>query len=82
MQDVVHDRHDAAITTAIIEMSHHLSLKVVAEGVETQEQFAFLEENGCDLIQGYLFSRPLPPDEFSILFQKQPYMHFAPYVNS
>ena len=78
VQDLVHDRHDAAITTAIIEMSHHLSLKVVAEGVETKEQFAFLEQNGCDLVQGFLFSRPLPPDEFAVLFQGQPYVHFEP----
>lgn len=81
VQDLVHDRHDAAITTAIIEMSHHLSLKVVAEGVETKEQFLFLEQNSCDLVQGYLFSRPLPADEFANLLQDQPYVHLEPYVN-
>nr|WP_319527058.1 EAL domain-containing protein [Pseudomonas laurentiana] len=50
---------DAAITRAIIVMAHSLALKVVAEGVETQEQLAFLREQGCDEVQGYLISRPV-----------------------
>jgi diguanylate cyclase (GGDEF)-like protein/PAS domain S-box-containing protein len=59
---------DAAITTAIIEMAHSLDIKVVAEGVETVEQFDFLRERGCDEIQGYFFARPLPANEISKLF--------------
>ncbi len=51
--------NDMAITAAIIAMAHKLQLKVVAEGVETEEQLDFLRANDCDLIQGYLFSRPL-----------------------
>ncbi|POA34995.1 MULTISPECIES: bifunctional diguanylate cyclase/phosphodiesterase [unclassified Pseudomonas] len=50
---------DAAITRAIIAMAHGLSLKVVAEGVETAEQLAFLEAESCDEVQGYLISRPV-----------------------
>ena len=53
---------DAAIVKAVIHMAHALSLDTVAEGVETPEQLAQLKELGCDLAQGYLFSRPQPPD--------------------
>ncbi|MFJ4344947.1 putative bifunctional diguanylate cyclase/phosphodiesterase [Pseudomonas sp. NPDC089401] len=55
---------DAAITTAIITMAGSLGLKVVAEGVETPEQLALLREQGCDEVQGYLISRPVPEPEF------------------
>jgi diguanylate cyclase (GGDEF)-like protein len=53
---------DAAIVKAVIHMAHALSLDTVAEGVETPEQLAQLKELGCDFAQGYLFSRPQPPD--------------------
>jgi diguanylate cyclase (GGDEF)-like protein/PAS domain S-box-containing protein len=56
---------DASITKAIITMAHSLGLKVVAEGVETEEQLAFLAENGCDEVQGYLLSRPLAADDLA-----------------
>lgn len=52
-----------AITSAIIAMAHKLKLRVVAEGVENIEQLVFLQEQQCDLLQGYLFSKPLPLDE-------------------
>jgi sensor c-di-GMP phosphodiesterase-like protein len=55
---------DAAITRAIVAMAHNLRLRVVAEGVETAEQLAFLDEVGCDEVQGYYFSKPVPTDEF------------------
>ncbi|MFC4158543.1 GGDEF/EAL domain-containing response regulator [Chitinimonas lacunae] len=54
---------DQAIAYAIIELAHHLQLEVIAEGVETQEQFDLLAQMGCETIQGFLFSRPLPADE-------------------
>jgi len=57
--DVTTDPDDAAITSTIITMAHSLQLKVVAEGVETAEQLAFLRAQNCDEIQGYWFSRPL-----------------------
>jgi EAL domain-containing protein (putative c-di-GMP-specific phosphodiesterase class I) len=47
----------------IIEMGHELDMEVTAEGVETEEQFKLLREKGCDGVQGYLFSRALPPSE-------------------
>ncbi|MBC7452822.1 MAG: EAL domain-containing protein, partial [Massilia sp.] len=49
---------------------HQLNLRVIAEGVETAEQHAFLLANGCDDMQGYLFSRPLAPDEIARLLAR------------
>ncbi|MBA2409912.1 MAG: EAL domain-containing protein [Gammaproteobacteria bacterium] len=56
---------NAAICRAIVAMAHSLNLKVTGEGVETEEQLAFLRELNCDAVQGYLLSRPLPADEFA-----------------
>ncbi len=58
---------DAAITTAITAMGHALGLRVVAEGVETEEQRSLLRKQGCDEMQGYLFSRPVCADDFALL---------------
>jgi diguanylate cyclase (GGDEF)-like protein/PAS domain S-box-containing protein len=60
IRDVPADADDATITVAMINLAHSLGLKVVAEGVETRAQLEFLKEHGCDEMQGYLFSRPLP----------------------
>jgi EAL domain-containing protein (putative c-di-GMP-specific phosphodiesterase class I) len=60
---------DASIAAAVISLAHALGLKTVAEGVETEQQLAILEDLGCDLGQGYLFGRPLPPDEVGRLPQ-------------
>ncbi len=57
------DADDMAVATAVISLGQKLNLKVIAEGVETAEQVAFLRENNCDEIQGYLLSKPAPPDE-------------------
>ena len=64
VNDVKRDLDDAAIVQAIISVAKNLQLNVVAEGVETQEQLAFLQANDCENVQGYLFSRPLPAGEF------------------
>lgn len=61
------DDKNRAITIAILEMAHRLNLKIVAEGVETKSQLAFLEEHQCDEIQGYWFSPPLSAKDFSEL---------------
>jgi len=58
----------AIITQAIIAMAHGMRLSVVAEGVETPQQLAFLRANACDQYQGYLYSRPVPASEFEALF--------------
>jgi diguanylate cyclase (GGDEF)-like protein len=68
IDDVLSDSDDAEIANAIIRLSHALNLRVVAEGVETPEQVAFLKEQGCDEIQGYVVAKPLPPDKVSELF--------------
>ncbi|MFC3107052.1 amino acid permease [Undibacterium arcticum] len=60
----------ASITLAIIALAKALGLKTVAEGVETAEQLDFLHANGCDAIQGYYFSRPLPADEMTTLLRR------------
>ncbi len=60
IRDIVVSADDTAITEAVIAMSHRLNLEVVAEGVETPEQMAFLKRHHCDKLQGYLISRPLP----------------------
>ena len=63
--DLTTDADDASIVQTIISMGHGLRLKVIAEGVETAEQLAFLKERQCDEIQGYYFSKPLTADDFS-----------------
>lgn len=65
--DITTNPADAAITTAVIEMAHSLKVRVVAEGVETVEQYEFLRKRGCDEVQGYYFSPPLPAHEITAL---------------
>ncbi|MEX5669311.1 EAL domain-containing protein, partial [Pseudomonas neuropathica] len=65
------DHHDAAITQGIISMAHHLSLTVVAEGVETASQVDFLRGSRCDVFQGYYFAKPMPSAEIEA-FLSQP----------
>ena len=61
--DIETDANDAAICAATIALGHNLGLKLIAEGVETEQQREFLCRLGCDVLQGYLFSKPLPFDE-------------------
>lgn len=60
IRDVIDDNQDATLVRAVIGLAHTLGMDVVAEGVETAEQHAFLKAEGCDLVQGYLFGRPAP----------------------
>ncbi len=64
IRDITEDHDDAAITDAIIRLGHSLGLSVVAEGVETAQQAQILRQKGCDVLQGYFFSKPIPSDDF------------------
>ena len=63
------DIEDTAIVTAVIAMAKSLKLRVIAEGVETKEELDFLRRNECDEVQGYYFSRPVPPGQFEALLR-------------
>jgi diguanylate cyclase len=65
VRDIPHDTEDNAITIAVIALGRAMGLKVVAEGVETDEQAQFLKDHGCDEMQGYLLSRPISPEDFT-----------------
>ncbi|MES2561462.1 MAG: EAL domain-containing protein, partial [Pseudomonadota bacterium] len=67
VRDITTDADDAIVTHAVIAMAHNLNLKVIAEGVETQDQLSFLERYGCDEVQGFLYSRAVCADECSAL---------------
>jgi diguanylate cyclase (GGDEF)-like protein/PAS domain S-box-containing protein len=71
IKDLTTNEQDASITKAIIALGHSLDLRVIAEGVETEGQFRHLEEQGCDEIQGYLFSPAVPANAIVELFQSQ-----------
>ena len=64
IRDILTDKNDALITSAVVALSKHLGITTVAEGVETQEQADMLHKLGCDIVQGFLFSRPLPAEQF------------------
>jgi diguanylate cyclase len=78
VQDIHANPKNAAIATAIITMAHQLNLKVVAEGVETVNELAFLYEKQCDEIQGFLFSKALPPQELADLIKSGKRMQVLP----
>ena len=69
VRDLPGDKDDAAIAMAVIAMGRSLELVVIAEGVETEEQLEFLKDRDCDQLQGFLFSRPLPPDDFATFLE-------------
>jgi len=69
VNDITSDIDDEAMVGAIIVMAHQLDIDVVAEGVETEEQLEFLRDHDCDEFQGYLFSRPQPPENLGALLK-------------
>jgi PAS domain S-box-containing protein/diguanylate cyclase (GGDEF)-like protein len=76
--DLLHNEDDVAISRAVIAMAHGLRLKVVAEGVETAGQLAVLAEHGCDVMQGYYFSKPVPAEDFGRMLGKGAALDPAP----
>jgi EAL domain-containing protein (putative c-di-GMP-specific phosphodiesterase class I) len=75
VRDVTTNADDAAIAHAIIALGHSLRLRVIAEGVESREHLDFLQQHGCDEVQGYLFSKPVPAEEFTALLHAGRCLH-------
>ena len=75
VREVTHDPSSAAIAKAIIALGHNLNLQVIAEGVETEGQLSYLQGHGCDEMQGFYFSRPLPAAEVELLLREQRRLH-------
>ena len=71
VRDIDTEADDAAIAHAVIAMAHSLGLRVIAEGVESEAQLELLRNYDCDEYQGFLFSRPVPADEFALLVQNR-----------
>jgi EAL domain-containing protein (putative c-di-GMP-specific phosphodiesterase class I) len=70
VQDILIDKSDAILSKTIIDLAKNFGLNVIAEGVETEEQWAWLNQHGCHAHQGYLFGKPLPLENFVQLLQK------------
>ena len=71
VRNIVQSEKDFRLVGVVLDIARYLKVPVVAEGVETEEQLNMLKEAGCDLIQGYYFSRPVPPEEFEPLIVKE-----------
>lgn len=71
VRDIISNKNDQEIASTIIAMGNSLNLKVTAEGVETEEQLEFLKEENCKYIQGYLFSKPVPAEEFEKMIKNR-----------
>jgi EAL domain-containing protein (putative c-di-GMP-specific phosphodiesterase class I) len=67
VRNIITDPNDAVLVQTIIDMARNFRLNVIAEGVETEAQLAFLKQHGCMAYQGYLFSKPVPLEEFEAL---------------
>jgi diguanylate cyclase (GGDEF)-like protein len=78
VRDLPDDSEDKAIAQAIISMGKALGMTVVAEGVETAEQETFLRDHGCDEMQGFLFSKPVPPEQLADLLRRAPLLVSPP----
>lgn len=71
IEDIAFNKDNAAIVTALIHMSRRMNIKTVAKGVETKEQLTFLKKEGCNFVQGYYYSRPLPAETLEQILEKK-----------
>jgi CheY-like chemotaxis protein len=77
VRDITSDPDSAAIARAIIALSHSLNLRVIAEGIETEGQLGYLRSHACDDMQGFYFSRPVPPGEFEQMLREGRHLELA-----
>ena len=77
LQKMTTDHSSRALTEAIIIMAHKLNIKTIAEGIETEEQRDLLKAFGCDYLQGFLFSKPVPADELERMLVSEPMSGFG-----
>jgi EAL domain-containing protein (putative c-di-GMP-specific phosphodiesterase class I) len=70
VQNLPYSKNEVNIARHIVELAHALELRVIAEGVERKDQLLFLKELGCDEIQGFYFSKPLPAEEMTLLLKE------------
>ena len=78
VQDLENSQRAAAIVEAVVQLAKNIHMDVIIEGVETKAQIDFLESIGCDLIQGYYFSRPVPEEEFIKLLDEKKNWRIVP----
>ena len=71
VREIPGKKEAATLVTSVVQLAHNLGLTPLAEGVETEAQRAFLLDRGCRLAQGFLFSRPVPPEEIEALYRAQ-----------
>ncbi|MFC0213612.1 EAL domain-containing protein [Paenibacillus chartarius] len=82
IRDLMSDQSDAAIVSTIVSLAHNMQLKVIAEGVESEEQLKMLDNYRCDEVQGYYFSKPLPLSEFELMLEPANKYAFYERVNN
>ena len=70
IRNITENKKDFKMVELMLDIAKFLEVPVIAEGVETQEQYDLLKQAGCDIIQGYYFSKPVPPEEFARFFRK------------
>ncbi|MBR6090318.1 MAG: EAL domain-containing protein, partial [Anaerolineaceae bacterium] len=71
IQNIENSERNLKLVEMVLDIARYLHVPVVAEGVETRKQMELLRSDGCALVQGFYFSRPLPPEEFELLIKKE-----------
>lgn len=71
VRNICSQEKDLCMVKLVLDIAGHLGVPVIAEGVETEEQYLLLKQEGCNIIQGYYFSKPVPPETFKYLIEKE-----------